>query len=200
MVPKFHTICHGLGSSSHWGQRTYFHSTVTSPSLVTRSGQWDAGRSYSLEPVLSPDPKGHHVSAPCLAHLSSLWEDPPQRSCCSFSPSKKTHVEQIQVRSTAKLSKTHHPKKNHPAGPNLNQQVYQPVDSSESVSHSVCPTLCDPMDCGLPGSSVHGILQTRILEWVAMPSSGGIFLTQGLNSGLLHCRQTLYNLNHRRSP
>ena len=36
-----------------------------------------------------------------------------------------------------------------------------------------CPTLCDPMDCVRPGSSVHGILQERILEWVAMPSSGG---------------------------
>ena len=34
-----------------------------------------------------------------------------------------------------------------------------------------CPTLCDPMDCSLPGSSVHGILQARILEWIAMPSS-----------------------------
>ena len=34
-----------------------------------------------------------------------------------------------------------------------------------------CLTLCDPMDCSLPGSSVHGILQARILEWVAMPSS-----------------------------
>ena len=33
-----------------------------------------------------------------------------------------------------------------------------------------CPTLCDPLDCNPPGSSVHGILQTRILEWVAMPS------------------------------
>ena len=32
-------------------------------------------------------------------------------------------------------------------------------------------TLCDPMDCSLPGSSVHGILQARILEWAAMPSS-----------------------------
>ena len=30
-------------------------------------------------------------------------------------------------------------------------------------------TLCDPMDCSLPGSSVHGILQARILEWVAIP-------------------------------
>ena len=31
-----------------------------------------------------------------------------------------------------------------------------------------CPTLCDPMDCSSPGSSVHGILQARILEWVAI--------------------------------
>ena len=36
-----------------------------------------------------------------------------------------------------------------------------------------CPTLCNPMDCGLPGSSVHGILQARILEWVAIPFSKG---------------------------
>ena len=36
-----------------------------------------------------------------------------------------------------------------------------------------CPTLCDPVDCGPPGSSVHGILQARILGWVAMPSSRG---------------------------
>ena len=38
-----------------------------------------------------------------------------------------------------------------------------------------CPTLCDPMDGNLPGSSVHGILPARILEWVAMPSSRGSF-------------------------
>ena len=35
-----------------------------------------------------------------------------------------------------------------------------------------CPTLCDPMDSSLPGPSVHGILQARILEWVATPSPG----------------------------
>ena len=37
-----------------------------------------------------------------------------------------------------------------------------------------CPTLCDPMDCSLPDSSVHGILQVRILEWVAMTSPGDL--------------------------
>ena len=36
-----------------------------------------------------------------------------------------------------------------------------------------CPALCDPMDCSPPGSSVHGILQARILEWVPMPFSRG---------------------------
>ena len=36
-----------------------------------------------------------------------------------------------------------------------------------------CPTLCHPIDCGPPGSSVHGILQVRVLAWVAMPSSRG---------------------------
>ena len=36
-----------------------------------------------------------------------------------------------------------------------------------------CLTLCDPTDCGLPGSSVHGILQARVLEWVVIPFSRG---------------------------
>ena len=38
-----------------------------------------------------------------------------------------------------------------------------------------CLTLCKSMDCSLPGSSVHGILQARILEWIVMPSSRGSF-------------------------
>ena len=37
----------------------------------------------------------------------------------------------------------------------------------------LCPTLCYPMDCSLPGSSVHGISQTRILEWLAISISKG---------------------------
>ena len=37
-----------------------------------------------------------------------------------------------------------------------------------------CSALCDPMDCSLPGSSVHGILQVRILDWVAIPFPGNL--------------------------
>ena len=46
---------------------------------------------------------------------------------------------------------------------------------SEWVSEVIqsCPTLCDRMDCSLPGSSLHGILQARVLEWVAISFSRG---------------------------
>ena len=37
----------------------------------------------------------------------------------------------------------------------------------------LCPTLRDPMDCSLPGSSVHGIFQARVLEWIAISFSKG---------------------------
>ena len=57
-----------------------------------------------------------------------------------------------------------------------------------------CPTLCDLMDCSLPGSSIHGIFQARILEWVAISFSRRSSLTQGLNPGLPHYRQTLYHV------
>ena len=61
------------------------------------------------------------------------------------------------------------------------------------VSQS-CATLCNPMDY-----VAHGILQARILERVASSLLQGIFLTQGSNPGLLHCRQFLYQLSHQGS-
>ena len=67
-----------------------------------------------------------------------------------------------------------------------------------------CPTLCDPTDSSPSGFSVHGILQERILEWVAMPSSSGSSLTQGSNTSLLHLtrigRQVLYLKCHLGCP
>ena len=64
----------------------------------------------------------------------------------------------------------------------------------------LCLTLCHPMDCTLPGSSVHGILQATTLEQVSIPFSRGIFPTQGLNPGVLHCRRIPYHLRHQTSP
>ena len=57
--------------------------------------------------------------------------------------------------------------------------VVSGVQSSDFSYTSVCSasqsclTLCDPMDCGPPGSSVHGIFQARMLEWVAISDSRG---------------------------
>ena len=60
-----------------------------------------------------------------------------------------------------------------------------------------CLTLCGLLDCSPPGSSVHGILQVRTLEWVAISLFQEIFLIQISNPGLLHYRQMLYPLSHR---
>ena len=99
------------------------------------------------------------------------------------------------------------------------------------VHAHLCPTLCNSTDCSLPGFSVHGILQARILAsagevaqscptvrfhglkptrllhpWNFPGKSSGVgchfllqenFPTQGLNPGLLHCRQMLYHLSTR---
>ena len=55
-----------------------------------------------------------------------------------------------------------------------------------------CPTLYDPMDCSLQGSSVSGIFQARVVEWVAISFSRG----SSQPRDLLHYRQTLYPLSH----
>ena len=51
------------------------------------------------------------------------------------------------------------------------REVKNKMKRSEVKVAQSCPTLCHPIDCSLPGSSVHGILQARILEWVTIPFS-----------------------------
>ena len=63
----------------------------------------------------------------------------------------------------------------------------------------LCPTLCDPMGCRSPGSSVHGILQARILGWVAIPFSRGSSRPRDQTRVLLPCKQFLYYLSHQGS-
>ena len=81
---------------------------------------------------------------------------------------KKKKVGLYQTKNLCKEKKT------------INKMKMQPMESgktfvnyiSNSVSQS-CLTLCNPMDCSPPGSPVHGILQARLLEWVAIPFSRG---------------------------
>ena len=56
---------------------------------------------------------------------------------------------------------------------------------SESEATQSCPTPSDPMDCSLPGSSIHGIFQARVLEWVAIAFSGEELLGHSKITGIL---------------
>ena len=53
------------------------------------------------------------------------------------------------------------------------------VKSESEVAQS-CPTLCNPMDCSLPGSSVHGILQARVLEWGAVSNLDSVLKSRDI--------------------
>ena len=67
-------------------------------------------------------------------------------------------------------------------------------------SFQLCLTLCNPVDCSPPGSSVHGILQARILEWGAMPDSRGFSRPRNQTSISCICRWILYPLSHMGNP
>ena len=54
-----------------------------------------------------------------------------------------------------------------------------------------CPTLCDPMDCSLPGSSVHGIFQARVLEWGAIAFSDIYIVTTDSHCCMAKSNKTL---------
>ena len=64
----------------------------------------------------------------------------------------------------------------------------------------MCPTLCDPLDCSPPGSSVHGDSPGKNTGVGCHALLQGIFPTQGSNPGLPHCRWILYRLSHQGSP
>ena len=74
-------------------------------------------------------------------------------------------------------------------------QVLLKWKSESEVAHSHL-TVCNPMDCSLPGSSIHGISQARSCHFLLQ----GICWTQVLNPGVPHCRQTLYHLSHQTAP
>ena len=72
--------------------------------------------------------------------------------------------------------------------------------SCERLVAQLCPTLCNPMDCSPPGSSVHGDSPGKNTEVGCHALLQGIFPTQGSNPGVPHCRQILYCLGQQESP
>ena len=71
---------------------------------------------------------------------------------------------------------------------------------SESEVAQPCPTLCNPMDCSLPGSSIHRNFPGKSTGVGCHFLLQEIFPIQGLNPGLPYCRQTLYHVSNQGSP
>ena len=63
-----------------------------------------------------------------------------------------------------------------------------------------CPTPCNPTDCNLPGSSVHGDSPGKNTRVGCHAFLQGTFLSQGSNQGLPHCKWILYHLSYQGSP
>ena len=62
-----------------------------------------------------------------------------------------------------------------------------------------CPTLCNPMDCSLPGSSVHGIFQAIVLEWIGISFSKGSYRPRDRTQVSRIVNKMLYHLSHQGS-
>ena len=113
-----------------------------------------------------------HIS--CIAG-GFFTTEPPGKPCSRQRAYKFIWVDWVLEGGPSKLSTCYsssHNQKNS-SGDVIPKALFLLVVSCMYLAAPLCLTLFDPMDCSLPGSSVHGILQERILEWVAMPSSRG---------------------------
>ena len=84
--------------------------------------------------------------------------------------------------------------------PGQNTGVGEKKVKSESEVVQSCPTLCNPVECSPPGSSVHGILQARILEWVAISFFRGSSRPRDWTQVSCIAGRSFYQLNHQGSP
>ena len=82
----------------------------------------------------------------------------------------------------------------------LGEEIFiHPLLCTEVLVRQSCPTLCNPMDCSPLGSSVHGILQARILEWVVIPFSMGSSQSRDQTQVSCIAGRFFYHLSHQES-
>ena len=84
-------------------------------------------------------------------------------------------------------------------GENIKKRWQEYTESESEVAQS-CPTLCDPMDCSLPGFSVHGIFQARVLEWVVISFFRGSSRPRDRTQVSCIVDRCFYPRSHQRSP
>ena len=116
----------------------------------------------------------HHSSrASILRHSTSLWSNSHIHTCCCCCCCITSVVSDFVRPHRWQPTKLCHPwdspGKNTGVGCHFLLQCMQVKSESEVVQS--CLTLCNPIDCSPPGSSIHGIFQARVLEWVAIAFS-----------------------------
>ena len=82
----------------------------------------------------------------------------------------------------------------------IERRHYHFTAAAAAKSLQSCPTLCDPVDCNLLGSSVHGILQARMLEWIAISFSRGSSQPRDWTQVSRIVSRCFYRLSHQGSP
>ena len=100
---------------------------------------------------------------------------PQRRICHGFSLLLLSRFSRVRLCATPQTAATRLPQRWDSPGKNTGVGCHfllqcMKVKSESEVTQS-CPTLCDPMDCRLPGSSIHGIFEARVLEWGAIAFS-----------------------------
>ena len=154
------------------------HLVPSHPTMDLSSSVWDIDSAFSLR-WDQRMPKQHISLCLTLFRPNTLWT-----KWCLDASSKKGllpscgHCSEqggLELSASSGCASTAEsgPSKRH--APSRTAQTWWPGDlvTRWVLVAQLCLTLCDPMDCSLPGSSVHGILQARILEWVAIPFSKG---------------------------
>ena len=161
-------------------------------------------RRLPLKPLrFTPDSQG---DPPACGPAGIPTQDPQGSRALSKQPLwSGEHPEPLLVLSLHPASHTPHPRKKGPevgAGTQdlspLLPCIYLLLKVKESVAQS-CLTLCNPMDCSPPGFSVHGDFPSKNTGVGSLSLLQGIFLTQGSNPDLPHCRRILYQLSHQGS-
>ena len=120
-------------------------------------------------------PPQHKID--CFASFLNTFPDETFVCQVFYHTFKKKNHENIHCALSLKIQKWEH----HQWVKKIQRDVLilSKIPHVHAQSLQSCLTLCNPMDYSPPDSSVHGILQARILQWVAMPSSRGLVPTQG---------------------
>ena len=145
--------------------------------------RWDPTRKGLPQPAVSPRCKSHWLSKPNVEGLLSWCRN---QGCCCYCYVTSVVSDSVpphRPQPTRLPRPWDSPGKNTGVGCHFFLQCMKVKTESEVAQ--LCPTLSDPMDFSLPGSSTHGIFQTRVLEWFAIAFSGTRARSLDMRRGLL---------------